>query len=124
MGGGHFQGHMAKFWLQASALFKVKDIIKNKTLLIEQLDEKIEKATLLRKRAQATLPTYQEQLTTGIARLKEMFPKYEPSLIREVRIADNPEKKERALRHLNDIRRMLDLPPIDLDNASDDPKID
>lgn len=113
-----------KLWLSAHELRKVKDVIKNKSVLIEQYDAKIEKATRLRERAQLTLPSYQKQLTTGITKLKADFIKHEASLIREVKIADNPEKRERATRHLNNIRHMLDLPPMDFENASDDPKID
>ena len=105
-----------KLWLSAHELRKVQDVIKNKTLLIEQYDAKIEKATRLRERAQATLPSYQKQLTSGMTKLRADYTKHEASLIREVKIADNPEKRERATRHLNNIRQLLDLP--------DDPKIE
>jgi len=114
-------------------LVKIKTTVDNKKQLIEQLDAKIEKANLVKEKAKATLPIYQRQLDTGLVRVKEMFPKHEASLIRDIKIADNSEKRARAIRQLNYVRNILNLPPMDFENsfdtimsdlASDDPKIE
>jgi hypothetical protein len=100
---------------------KVQDTIKNKNKLAEQLDAKIEKTMLVKEKAMATLPLYQKQLDTGLSRVKELYPRHHDTLVRDVRIAESTVKKERAIRHLNDIRRILGLPLMDFDDTSDDP---
>jgi len=94
-----------------SELDKVKKVIKNKNTLLGQLDAKIEKAILNRDKAKASLPIYQRQLDTGLARAKVLYQEHKVSLERDILIADNPEKKERAINHLKQIRDVLGIPP-------------
>jgi uncharacterized protein YkwD len=104
--------------------------VKNKQLLISQLDAKIKKATFDREKAAATLPIYIKQNEDYIQMLRELYNKKNDATHLEEAIDSDtfhnqrdPERHSRTYYtdRLNKIRAILNLPPLTIPETTDNP---
>lgn len=109
---------------------KSSDTIKNKQLLVSQLDAKVKKATFDKEKAAATLPICIKQKEDYIQMLRELYNKKNDATHLEEAIDSDafsnklhPERPPSTYYtdRLNQIRAILNLPPLSVPETTDNP---
>jgi hypothetical protein len=105
---------------------KTSTTIKNKQLLVSQLDEKVKKATFDKEKAAATLPIYVKQNADYIQRLRELYNQESDAEHLECAIRMDSRDPQRHpstyfTDSLNQIRAILNLPPLSVPETADNP---